>query len=174
MGFLDSGGRQAKSNGGSVGRLVAAYVTTSDCAFRSRGLNRSVVGKTEISFTSGRPQQLAPLTLTSLLAWSRGARPRLFCDFELHGRASDHSLQFGDAVLVLAPLTLALEEAFQTFEGGVLPASDEFGLELVLPGDFGLATPAREDFENDLGFELGGEGSASALGHRRALLGDQY
>ena len=91
-----------------------------------------------------------------------------------HGQASDHSLQFGDAVLVLAPLTLALEEAFQTFEGGVLPAGDEFGLELVLPGDFGLATPAREDFEDDLGFELGGEGSGACAWASEALLGDQY
>jgi hypothetical protein len=34
----------------------------------SRGLNRSAVGKTGVSFTSRRPQQLAPSNLTSLLA----------------------------------------------------------------------------------------------------------
>ena len=33
------------------------------------------------------------------------------CDFELHGQAADHPLQLGDAVLVLAPLILALEAA---------------------------------------------------------------
>ena len=36
MGFLDSGGRQAKSNDGSVGRLVAADVTASEFAFHPR------------------------------------------------------------------------------------------------------------------------------------------
>ena len=38
------------------------------CVFRGGGLNRSAVGKTGASFTSRRPQQLAPSTLTSLLA----------------------------------------------------------------------------------------------------------
>jgi hypothetical protein len=32
----------------------------SQCAFPRRGLNRSAMGKTAISFTSRRPQQLAP------------------------------------------------------------------------------------------------------------------
>ena len=48
-----------------------------DCAFRYRGLNRSAVGKTQVSFTSRRPQQLAPSTLTSLLACTN-ALPVLF------------------------------------------------------------------------------------------------
>ena len=45
-----------------------------DCAFRCRGLNRSAVGKTQVSFTSRRPQQLAPSTLTSLLACTNALR----------------------------------------------------------------------------------------------------
>src|SRR5271165_430413 len=39
-----------------------------------RGLNRSAVGKTQVSFTSRRPQQLAPSTLTSLLACTNALR----------------------------------------------------------------------------------------------------
>jgi hypothetical protein len=77
-------------------------------------------------------------------------------------------------VLVLTPLTLALEEALQTFEGDVLSAGDEFGLQLVLPGDFGRALQAGEDFEDDLGLELGREGPTSAFRHGRTLLGGQY
>ena len=42
--------------------------TLSECVIRPGGLNRSAVGKTEISFTSRRPQQLAPPTPTLLLA----------------------------------------------------------------------------------------------------------
>jgi hypothetical protein len=67
-------------------------------------------------------------------------------------------------------LLAALEEGLQAFEGDVLPAGDELGLQLVLLGDLGLALQAGEDFEDDPGFELGGEGSASSLGHRRTLL----
>ena len=37
-------------------------------------LNRSAVGKTQVSFTSRRPQQLAPSTLTSLLACTNALR----------------------------------------------------------------------------------------------------
>jgi hypothetical protein len=44
------------------------------CMFRSRGLNRSAVGKTAISLTSGRPQPPAPLTLTSFLACTSALR----------------------------------------------------------------------------------------------------
>ena len=36
VGFLDSGGRRAKSDHGSVGRLVAANATASDCVFHPR------------------------------------------------------------------------------------------------------------------------------------------
>jgi hypothetical protein len=36
--------------------------------------NRSAVGKTQVSFTSRRPQQLAPSTLTSLLACTNALR----------------------------------------------------------------------------------------------------
>src|SRR4051794_907408 len=64
-----------------------------------------------------------------------------------------------------------MEEPFQTFQGDVLPAGHEFGLQLVLAGDLGLAPQAGEDFEDDLGLELRRERSASALGHRRRLLG---
>ena len=67
-----------------------------------------------------------------------------------------------------------LEEAFQSLQGDVLPTGDEFGLQLVLTGDLGLASQAGEHFEDDLGLELGGEGSAAALGHGRRLLGGQY
>ena len=45
-----------------------------DCVFRHGGLNRSAVGKTQVSFTSRRPQQLAPSTLTSLLACTNALR----------------------------------------------------------------------------------------------------
>jgi len=44
------------------------------CAFPRKGLNRSAVGKTQVSFTSRRPQQLAPSTLTSLLACTNALR----------------------------------------------------------------------------------------------------
>ena len=74
----------------------------------------------------------------------------------------------------LAPLIVALEQALQAFEGDVLPAGDELGFQLVLPGDFGLAPQAGEDFEDDLGLELRGERPASAFRHGRTLLGGQY
>ena len=45
-----------------------------ELAFRCGGLNRSAVGKTQVSFTSRRPQQLAPSTLTSLLACTNALR----------------------------------------------------------------------------------------------------
>src|SRR5271165_2505049 len=48
--------------------------TTLDCAFCPGGLNRSAVGKTQVSFTSRRLQQLAPSTLTSLLACTNSLR----------------------------------------------------------------------------------------------------
>jgi hypothetical protein len=67
-----------------------------------------------------------------------------------------------------------LEEGFQTFEGDVLPAGDEFKPQLVLPGDPELALQAREDFEDDLGLELRREGPASAFGHGVTLLVGQY
>jgi len=70
-------------------------------------------------------------------------------------------------------LTLALEEAFQTFEGGVFPAGDELGLQLVLPGDLSLALQAREHFEDDLDLELRREGPSSAFWHGVTLLGGQ-
>src|SRR5271165_6146552 len=44
------------------------------CSTPPRGLNRSAVGKTQVSFTSRRPQQLAPSTLTSLLACTNALR----------------------------------------------------------------------------------------------------
>ena len=45
-----------------------------ELAFRCGELNRSAVGKTQVSFTSRRPQQLAPSTLTSLLACTNALR----------------------------------------------------------------------------------------------------
>ena len=72
------------------------------------------------------------------------------------------------------PLIVALEEVLQPFQGDVLPAGDELGLQLVLAGDLGLALQAGEDFEDDLGLELRREGPASALRHRMMLLGGQY
>jgi len=44
------------------------------CVFLRKGLNRSAVGKTEISFTIRRPQQLTSPTLTSLLACTNALR----------------------------------------------------------------------------------------------------
>jgi hypothetical protein len=102
------------------------------------------------------------------------AKVSFFCDFELHSQSSDHPLELGDAGLVLALLVLALEEGLQAFEGDVLPAGDEFGLQLVLSGDLGLALQSGEDFEDDLGLELRREGPASAFRHGRTLLGGQY
>ena len=58
----------------------------------------------------------------------------------------------------------------QTFEGDVLPAGDETGLQLVLACDLGLAPQSGGDFEGDLGFDLGVEGSGSAPWQRRPLL----
>ncbi len=46
-----------------------------ELAFRCGELNRSAVGKTQVSFTSRRPQQLAPSTLTSLLACTNALSP---------------------------------------------------------------------------------------------------
>jgi hypothetical protein len=107
-----------------------------------------------------------------LASGPRGARSRLFCHFQFHGEGPDHPLQLSDAVL--ASLLLAPEEDLQSFEGDVLPASDELGLQLVLPGYLGLALQAGNHFENNLGFELGGEGSASTLGHRERYRDGQY
>jgi hypothetical protein len=73
--------------------------------------------------------------------------------------------QLGDTVLVLSPLTLALEEALHIFEGDVLRAGDESGLQLVLPGDFGRALQAGEDFDDDLGLDLEREGPSATIGH---------
>ena len=72
MGFLDSGGRQAKSNGGSVGRLVAADVTAPDCA-----PNRAQI-RTPGSWIFVRLPSIGNLagrTITTALRWSspRGA-----------------------------------------------------------------------------------------------------
>jgi hypothetical protein len=64
------------------------------------------------------------MTTSRLWPGRRAARLWHFFDFELQGQAADHPLQLGDAILVLAPLSLALEEACQTFEGDVLPAGD--------------------------------------------------
>jgi hypothetical protein len=74
----------------------------------------------------------------------------------------------------LIPLFPAREEGLLAFEGDLLTADDELGLQLVLTGDLGLALRAGEDFKNDFGLELRREGSASGLGHRRTLLGGPH
>src|SRR5271166_4526966 len=57
------------------GRSSASWaLPRSQCLFLCRGLNRSAVGKTQVSFTSRRLQQLAPSTLTSLLACTNALR----------------------------------------------------------------------------------------------------
>jgi hypothetical protein len=109
-----------------------------------------------------------------LASGPRGGRPRPFCGFQLHGEASDHLLQLGDAALLLVALYLAPEEGIQALEGSLFPASDEFGLPLVLPGDLGLALQAGEDFEDDLVLELRRERPPSAFRHGRRLVGGQY
>ena len=76
--------------------------------------------------------------------------------------------------MVLIPLFPAPEEGLQAVEGDLLPAGDELGLQLVLPGDLSLALQAREHFEDDLDLELRREGPASAFRHGRTLLGGQY
>jgi hypothetical protein len=70
-------------------------------------------------------------------------------------------------------LIVAFEEDLQAFQGDVLPAGDELGFQLVLPGGLGRAPLAREDFEDDLGLEQRGERPASAFRHGRTLLGGQ-
>jgi hypothetical protein len=64
--------------------------------------------------------------------------------------------------------------ATQAFRGDALPAGDKFGFPLGLPGHFGRAVQASEDFVDDLGLELRREGSASAFGHWRTLLDGQF
>jgi hypothetical protein len=98
----------------------------------------------------------------------------LFCDFQLHGQASDDPLQPSVAVLVLISSFPALEKGLQPVEGDVLPASDEFGLQYVLPSGLGGPPLREEDFEDDLSLELGREAPESALQHGRTLLGGQY
>ncbi len=95
-------------------------------------------------------------------------RPR---DAQLHGQASDHSLQLGDPILFLIPLFPGLEEGLQPLDGDVHPAGDEFGLQLVVASDLGLALQAGEHFEDDPGIELRRARSATAFRHRRTLLG---
>ena len=51
-------------------------------------------------------------------------------------------------------LFLAPEEGLQAVENGLLPAGDEFVLQLVLPGNLGLALQTGEHFEDDLGLAL--------------------
>jgi hypothetical protein len=75
--------------------------------------------------------------------------------------------------LTTAPLIVAFEEDLQAFQGDVLPAGDELGFQLVLPGGFRRTPLAREDFEDDLGLEQRGESPASAFRHGRTLLGGQ-
>jgi hypothetical protein len=58
-----------------------------------------------------------------------------------------------------------------SLDGDSLPAGDEFGLQLVVAGDRGLAFQAGEHFEDDRGLELRRERSATAFGHRRRILG---
>jgi hypothetical protein len=117
---------------------------------------------------------IATPRLASRSAQGRGERGQdFFCDFQLHRQASDHPLGLGDAVLVAALLIVAFEEALQAFKSDVLPAGDEFGFQLVLPGGCGRAPLAREAFEDDLGLELGGERPATALWHGSALPGGQ-
>jgi hypothetical protein len=124
------------------------------CCGASRSPGRSS-GAGNRQSASGRP----PVS-----SQDRGEQGRgFFCDFQLHGQAADHPPQVGDAVLVAAPLIIALEEALQAFERDALPAGDEFGLQLVLPGGLGRAALAREDFKDDLGLELRRERPAAAF-----------
>jgi hypothetical protein len=81
--------------------------------------------------------------------------PRLLCDFQYYWQAADLSLQFGDSFL--ARLFSALEECIQTIVGDLFPEGDELWLQLVQPGDLGWARRTGEDFENDLGLEVGAE-----------------
>jgi hypothetical protein len=77
-------------------------------------------------------------------------------------------------ILVLVSLFPALEEGLQTFEGDVLPAGDESGLQLVMPRGLGPALQTREDFEDDLGLELRSERPVLAFRHGRMLRGGRY
>src|SRR5208283_2552399 len=77
-----------------------ASVCRTDARKNAGGLNRSAVGKTQVSFTSRRPQQLAPSTLTSLLACTNALRRAIL----RHGYAwrqprSDSSLRGRPALL---------------------------------------------------------------------------
>src|SRR5271166_5061844 len=67
-GLEPRGGPSARS------RAVAFGPPRSGLVLRPEGLNRSAVGKTQVSFTSRRPQQLAPSSLTSLLACTNALR----------------------------------------------------------------------------------------------------
>ena len=60
--------------GNGQGRNLFQGTASAKCVFCLRGLNRSAAGKTQVSFTSRRPQQLAPSTLTSLLACTNALR----------------------------------------------------------------------------------------------------
>src|SRR5690349_20457616 len=77
----------------------------------------------------------------------------------------------GPLVLVLIQSFPGVEKGLQPFEGDILPAGDEFGLELVLAGDLGLPLQAGDDFEDDLRLEPRRAGSATALRHRSTLPG---
>jgi hypothetical protein len=68
-------------------------------------------------------------------------------------------LDIGDAEVIGVVRALGLEDGVESFEDSGLPVGEEVGLDVVLAAEFGLAGFAAQQLQNDLSFELGGEGS---------------
>ena len=64
----------------------------------------------------------------------------------------------GDPCLLLAESFLALEKQREAVGEGFLPQREQGRAELVRAAQFGGSTFAGEEFKDDLGLELGGEG----------------
>jgi hypothetical protein len=78
---------------------------------------------------------------------------------------ADQLFQFGDPNLILVGLAILLEQSVQAFEDGRFPLGKELRLEGVLATEIGLAGRAAEKFKDELGFEIGWEGTTLTAWH---------
>jgi hypothetical protein len=78
---------------------------------------------------------------------------------------AEELFEVGDALLVLAGLSILLEEGMQTLEDARLPGGEELGFEVMLAAKVRLAGGAAQEFENDFGFELRGERTSLTTWH---------
>ncbi len=86
-----------------------------------------------------------------------------FCDLQLHGQTADHPLQLSDAGLILGPVLVGGEEGGRALQKLGFPAQDDLLFEVIFAADLGRALEAREDLQDDLGFEVRGEPASLIL-----------